>query len=171
MEKGYIHVYTGNGKGKTTAAFGLALRAACAGKKVYIGQFVKGMKYSEVKVQEYIPTIEIEQLGRDCFIYREPEKEDIEAARKGLEKCKKIVEEGKYDVVVLDEINIALYFKLFTLEEVLDMLKNKAEHVEVILTGRYAPKEIIDIADLVTEMKEIKHYYTKGVQARKGIES
>ncbi|WIF95333.1 cob(I)yrinic acid a,c-diamide adenosyltransferase [Caminicella sporogenes] len=171
MRKGYIHVYTGNGKGKTTAAFGLALRAACAGKKVYIGQFVKGMKYSEVKVQEYIPTIEIEQLGRDCFIYREPEKEDIEAARKGLEKCKKIVEKGKYDVVVLDEINIALYFKLFTLEQVLDMLKNKAEHVEVILTGRYAPKEIIDIADLVTEMKEIKHYYTKGVQARKGIES
>lgn len=171
MEKGYIHVYTGNGKGKTTAAFGLALRAACAGKKVYIGQFVKGMKYSEVKVQEYIPTIEIEQLGRDCFIYREPEKEDVEAARKGLEKCKKILKEGKYDVVILDEINIALYFKLFDLGEVLDMLKNKAQHVEVILTGRYAPKEIIDIADLVTEMKEIKHYYNDGVIARKGIES
>ncbi|KXZ39218.1 cob(I)alamin adenosyltransferase [Alkalithermobacter thermoalcaliphilus JW-YL-7 = DSM 7308] len=171
MEKGYIHVYTGNGKGKTTAAFGLALRAVCAGKKVYIGQFVKGMKYSETKAEKYLTGLKIEQLGRSCFIEREPEKEDIDAAKSGLEKCRKILTEGKYDIVILDEINIALFFKLITVKEVLDMLEKRAPHVEVILTGRYAPQEIIDVADLVTEMKEIKHYYNKGVIAREGIEN
>ncbi len=171
MDKGYIHVYTGNGKGKTTAAFGLALRAACSGKKVYIGQFVKGMKYSEVKVEEYIPSITIEQLGRDCFIEHDPTKEDIDAARKGFEKCKAILKEGEYDLVILDEISIAIYFKLVSTEEVLEIIKNKADNVELVLTGRYAPQEIIDAADLVTEMKEIKHYYNDGIMARKGIES
>lgn len=171
MEKGYIQVYTGNGKGKTTAALGLALRALCSGKKVYIGQFVKGMKYSEVKSEEYLPNLKIEQLGRRCFIEKVPDKEDILAARSGLEKCRKILREGKYDVVILDEINIALYFKLFTIQEVIELLKEKHDKTEVILTGRYAPKEIIELADLVTEMKEIKHYYNKGVMARKGIES
>ncbi|SKC49674.1 cob(I)yrinic acid a,c-diamide adenosyltransferase [Maledivibacter halophilus] len=171
MEKGYIHIYTGNGKGKTTAALGLALRALCAGKKVYMGQFVKGMKYSEVKAQEYLSGFKIEQLGRSCFIDRVPEQEDIEAAKSGLEKCKEILSKGEYDLVILDEINIALYFKLFDVEDVIKMLEKKADHVEVILTGRYAPKELIDIADLVTEMKEIKHYYTQGVMARKGIEN
>lgn len=171
MEKGYIHVYTGNGKGKTTAAFGLALRAVCAGKKVYIGQFVKGMKYSETKAEKYLTGLKIEQLGRSCFIEREPEKEDIDAAKSGLEKCRKILTEGKYDIVILDEINIALFFKLITVKEVLDMLEKRAPHVEVILTARYAPQEIIDVADLVTEMKEIKHYYNKGVIAREGIEN
>ncbi len=171
MDKGYIHVYTGNGKGKTTAAFGLALRAACSGKKIYIGQFVKGMKYSEVEVERYIPAIKIEQLGRDCFIHHEPTEEDIKAAREGFEKCKKILKDGEFDLVILDEINIAIYFKLVSIEEVLEMIKDRAPHVEVVLTGRYAPKEIIDVADLVTEMKEIKHYYTKGIMARKGIEN
>jgi len=171
MDKGYIQVYTGNGKGKTTAAFGLALRAACSGKKVYIGQFVKGMKYSEVQVEKHIPSIKIEQLGRDCFIHHEPTEEDIEAARAGLEKCKKILKDGKYDLVILDEISIAIYFKLVSTEEVLEMIKNRLPHIEIVLTGRYAPKEIIDIADLVTEMKEIKHYYTKGIMARRGIEN
>lgn len=171
VEKGYIHIYTGNGKGKTTAAFGLALRSACAGKKVYIGQFVKGMKYSEVKVEEYIPSIKIEQLGRDCFIEKAPTEEDILAARRGLEKCKEILKSGEYDLVILDEINIALYFKLFSIDEVLEGLENRAPEVEVVLTGRYAPEKLVEIADLVTEMKEIKHYYNKGVMARKGIES
>lgn len=170
MNKGYVQVYTGNGKGKTTAAFGLALRAVCAGKKVFIGQFVKGMQYSELKVVEYLPDLEIEQFGRGCFIYDQPAAEDIKLARKGLERCQAILKEGRYDVVILDEINIAMYFKLFSVEAVLDMLTNRARHTEVVLTGRYAPEEIINAADLVTEMKEIKHYYTVGVEAREGIE-
>lgn len=170
MNKGYVQVYTGNGKGKTTAAFGLALRAVCAGKKVFIGQFVKGMQYSELKVVEYLPDLEIEQFGRGCFIYDQPAAEDIKLARKGLERCQAILKEGRYDVVILDEINIAMYFKLFSVEAVLDMLTNRARHTEVVITGRYAPEEIINAADLVTEMKEIKHYYTVGVEAREGIE-
>ncbi len=171
MEKGYIHIYTGNGKGKTTAALGLALRSVCAGKKVYIGQFVKGMKYSEVKAEEYLLNFKIEQLGRSCFIDRVPEQEDINAALDGLERCTEIISKGEYDVVILDEINIALFFKLFTVEDVIRMLEKRDHKVEIILTGRYAPKELIEVADLVTEMKEIKHYYAKGVMARKGIEN
>ncbi len=170
MDKGYIHLYTGNGKGKTTAALGLSLRAVCAGKKVYVGQFVKGMKYSETKAEEYLPNFEMHQFGRNCFIYNEPTEEDIEVARDGLERCKEMLSKGEHDIVVLDELNIALYYKLFPVVEVIEMLENKAPKVEVIITGRYAPEELIEIADLVTEMKEIKHYYQKGVKAREGIE-
>ncbi|WP_425475013.1 cob(I)yrinic acid a,c-diamide adenosyltransferase [Anaeromonas frigoriresistens] len=171
MSKGYFHIYTGNGKGKTTAALGLSMRAICAGKKVYFGQFVKGMKYSETKAVEYLPNFEIHQFGRTCFIEKDPEQEDIDIAKEGLKVCKDILEEGNYDIIVLDELTIALYYKLFTVEEVLKMLENRSPEVEVIITGRYAPEELIQIADLVTEMKEIKHYYQQGVQARKGIES
>ncbi|EOD01556.1 Cob(I)alamin adenosyltransferase [Caldisalinibacter kiritimatiensis] len=170
MKKGYIHVYTGNGKGKTTAALGLSVRAVCAGKKVYFAQFVKGMKYSEIEAMNYLPSFEIHQFGRNCFIYNDPTQEDIDAAQNGLKTCQKILKEGQYDIVVLDEINIAMYYNLFEIEEVLDMIRNRAEHVEVIITGRYAPDEIIEEADLVTEMKEIKHYYQHGVLAREGIE-
>jgi len=170
LDKGYIHVYTGNGKGKTTAAFGLALRALCAGKKVYIGQFVKGMKYSEDKAREYLPNIEIHQFGDSCFINREPNDKDIELAREGLMKCKNILTSKEYDLVILDEISIALYFGLIKVEEVIEILKNKEYSVEVVLTGRYTPKEIIEVADLVTEMKEIKHYYSQGVLSREGID-
>lgn len=170
MDKGYVHVYTGNGKGKTTASIGLSVRAALAGKKVYIGQFIKGMEYSELAVQKYIPNIEIHQFGRDCFIYNDPTEEDIIAAKKGLEICRQVLKNGEYDLVVLDELNIALYYKLFSVEEVVDVVVNRGDHVEVVITGRYAPKEIIDIADLVTEMKDVKHYYDKGIMARKGIE-
>ncbi|MCB5558404.1 cob(I)yrinic acid a,c-diamide adenosyltransferase [Anaerosalibacter bizertensis] len=170
MEKSYVHVYTGNGKGKTTASIGLSIRAALAGKKVFIGQFVKGMEYSELKLVDYLSNIEIQQFGRDCFIYNDPTEEDIEAAKKGLEICKKVLESGKYDLVVLDELNIALYYKLFSIEEAIEIIENRDDSVEVIITGRYASKEIIALADLVTEMKEIKHYYTEGVEARKGIE-
>lgn len=170
MAKGYVHVYTGNGKGKTTAALGLAVRAVCAGKRVFFGQFVKGMEYSELKAVDFLPNFVIEQFGRGCFIHGEPGDEDIKAARSGLRKLKKVLEDGSYDLVVMDEINIALYFKLITPSEVIEAVNSRAEHVEVVLTGRYAPKEIIEIADLVTEMKEIKHYYQKGIIARKGIE-
>lgn len=172
MEKsrGYVQVYTGNGKGKTTASFGLALRAAMAGKKVFIGQFVKGMPYSELKVPDFIKNIEIKQYGADCFIVKAPTEHDIKIARDGLAEMSRILKEGKHDVVIMDEANIALFYKLFSVEELLEALRNRAEHVEVVITGRYAPQELIDFADLVTEMKEIKHYYTKGVEARTGIE-
>ncbi|MCF6464893.1 cob(I)yrinic acid a,c-diamide adenosyltransferase [Clostridium sp. Cult2] len=170
MGKGYIHVYTGNGKGKTTAALGLSIRAICAGKKVFFGQFIKGMDYSELKIDKYLTNITIEQFGRDCFIYNEPTNEDIALAREGLEKCGKILQEGEYDIVVLDELNIAIYYRLFTSKEVIEILQERAPHVEVIITGRYAEESIIEFADLVTEMKEIKHYYNNGVEARKGIE-
>lgn len=170
MEKGYVHVYTGNGKGKTTAALGLSVRAVCAGKKVFFGQFVKGLEYSELKCTEFIRNLEIEQFGRRCFIYEEPSEEDITAARRGLERMRDILKAGKYDVVVMDELNIALYFKLFTIEEAVGAIKSRASNVEVVITGRYAPGEIIDIADLVTEMKEVKHYYNSGIEARQGIE-
>lgn len=167
---GQIQIYTGNGKGKTTAALGLALRAICAGKKVFIGQFVKGMNYSELKAPDYLPGLEIHQFGRDCFIYHEPTIEDKNEAQKGLELCKEILIKGEHDLVIFDELNIALYYKLFPLESVLELIKNKAPHQELVITGRNAPKELIDLADLVTEMKEIKHYYQKGLEARKGIE-
>ena len=168
--KGYIHVYTGNGKGKTTAAFGLALRAALAGKRVYIGQFVKGMEYSELKIDEILPNIEIHQFGQECFIYNEPTEKDILIANEGLDICKEVLEKGDYDLVILDELNIALYYKLFSVEEVIEVLENRKPNIEVVITGRYAPKKLIELGDLVTEMKEIKHYYNNGVEARKGIE-
>ncbi len=170
MGKGYVHIYTGDGKGKTTASLGLSVRAALAGKKVFFGQFIKGMDYSELKLVDYLPNFEIYQFGRDCFIYKEPTKEDILKAKEGLNHCKKALKGGKYDLVVLDEINIALYYKLFSVEEVIDILNDRNKKVEVVLTGRNAPEELIDLADLVTEMKEVKHYYKKGIEARKGIE-
>ncbi|NLB33573.1 MAG: cob(I)yrinic acid a,c-diamide adenosyltransferase [Tissierellia bacterium] len=170
MEKGYIHIYTGNGKGKTTAAFGLAIRAALSGKKVFIGQFVKDMKYNETKIENYLDNIEIRQLGRGCFIYENPEDIDKEVAKKGLDECSSLLSSGEYDLIILDEINIALYYKLFELSDVVSSLKNKAENTEVVLTGRYAPEELIEMADLVTEMVEVKHYYSQGVLSRSGID-
>jgi cob(I)alamin adenosyltransferase len=170
-QKGYIHVYTGNGKGKTTAALGLALRAYGAGKKVFIGQFVKGKPYSEiVAIEKYLKGIEIKQYGLECFIYKKPDINDINAAQKGLAEMRDIIFSGDYDIVIMDELNIALYYNLFDLGGVIDILENKPSHVELVITGRYANEKIIELADLVTEMKEIKHYYNEGVDARKGIE-
>jgi len=171
LMKGYIHVYTGNGKGKTTAALGLALRAAGAGKKVFIAQFVKGREYSEIRaLKRYLPQVKIKQYGRDCFIIKDPEEEDISLARKGLSEVEKIVTEGRYDIIILDEATIAIYYKLFTHDELASVLKKKKEDTEVIITGRNASRELIDMADLVTEMREVKHYYTGGIEAREGIE-
>lgn len=170
MGKGYIHVYTGNGKGKTTAAFGLALRAVMSGKKVYIGQFVKGMAYQETKCVKFISGIDIEQYGTDCFIDREPGEEDVKRAHTGLKRCTKAFCSGKYDVVIMDEITIAIYFKLLTDDEVISSIQSKNEDVEVILTGRYASKKLIEVADLVSEVQEIKHYYSQGVLSREGID-
>ncbi len=171
MQKGYIQVYTGDGKGKTTAALGLALRAAGAGLKVFIGQFVKGMKYSELEaLKRFEDFITIKHYGRNCFIHKEPKEADILIAQEGLKEISDIVQNNDYDIVILDEANIALYYNLFSVQELLKILKMKSDSMEIIITGRQAPKEIIEYADLVTEMIEVKHYYTKGVQARPGIE-
>ena len=169
--KGYIHVYTGNGKGKTTAALGLAIRAVGAGKKVYFAQFVKGKPYSENEaVKKYIPDITIKQFGMGCFIVEKPTDADIQAAQNGLAEVAVILKSEKYNVVVLDEATIALYYRLFSIREFLDVLKNKNPETEVVVTGRYAPRSLTHLADLVTEMQEVKHYYSNGVEARKGIE-
>lgn len=171
LEKGYIQVYTGNGKGKTTAALGIALRTICAGNKVFFGQFMKGQDYSEKKACQFLPGFTMEQFGGISFINGTPTEKDISDAKTGLEKMKAVLTSGEYDLVVFDEINTALFFKLLTIEEVMAVLDFKPEKTEVILTGRYAPQEIIDRADLCTEMKEIKHYYNAGVDARVGIEN
>lgn len=169
--KGYIHVYTGNGKGKTTASFGLALRAAGAGLKVYIAQFVKGMEYSELKsIRRFNNLITLKKYGRSCFIKRDPEQEDIDLAQSGLEEIKEIVASRKYDVVILDEVTIAISYSLIDEDELIKLMDDKPEELELVITGRYASPNIIEMADLVTEMREIKHYYTKGVKARVGIE-
>lgn len=165
-----IQVYTGNGKGKTTAALGLALRAAGAGLKVYIGQFVKGKNYSELSVLRKIKNIKLEQFGRSCFVKEAPNQKDIALAKKGFEKIKKIISKRIYDMVILDEINIALKLRLISLKEVFSLIKNIPENLELVLTGRYAHPKILKIADLVSEIKEIKHYYKKGIKARRGIE-
>ncbi|MGM0397029.1 MAG: cob(I)yrinic acid a,c-diamide adenosyltransferase [Bacillota bacterium] len=170
MEKGFVHIYTGNGKGKTTAAFGLAIRAALAGNKVYIGQFVKDMKYSETAISDVLPSIVVEQLGKGCYIYTKPDQKDVEEAMEALEMCAEILKSDKYDLVILDEVIIAIYLGLLEEKKVIEAIEHKSPDVEVVLTGRYASKALIDIADLVTEMKEIKHYYTKGVLSRKGFD-
>jgi len=165
-----IQVYTGNGKGKTTAALGLALRASGAGLKVYIGQFIKGRRYSELNSVKKLKNVKLEQLGGGCFITRSLRKRDISLAKKGLEKIKKIISRRIYDVVILDEINIALNLKLLRLDEVIQLIKEVPKTTELILTGRCAPPQILKIADLVSEIKEVKHYFKKGIKARKGIE-
>ncbi len=169
-DRGMVHLYTGNGKGKTTAAIGLAIRALGAGKKVFFAQFVKGMRYSELNLLEKMAGIVVRQYGRDCFIVREPDPADIAMAQKGLAEAVAILKQGTFDLVILDEACIALYYRLFTLEELLAAIEGRAPQVEVVVTGRYAPQELVERADLVTEMTEVKHYYTKGVQAREGIE-
>lgn len=172
--KGFIQVYTGNGKGKTTASLGLAIRAAGRGKKVYIAQFMKKSKYGEIiAVENYLKEfITIEQFGLPDFHYtgNEVTREEREAAMAGIQAVNDAMSSGKYDIIIMDEINITLHFKIINIKNLLDIIEMKPENVELILTGRNAPEEIIEKADLVTEMKEIKHYYAKKIQARIGIE-
>jgi len=170
---GYVQIYTGNGKGKTTAALGLALRAAGRGLKTYVGQFLKGQDYGELRaIKQVAPFITIEQFGRKGFVHvtKDPDAEDIRKAKEGLEKSLKAMLSNRYTLIILDEINVAMYFNLLEEQEVHAFLDQKPASVEVILTGRYAPESLIRRADLVTEMKEIKHYYKNDVPARDGIE-
>lgn len=165
-----IQVYTGNGKGKTTAALGLALRASGAGLKVYIGQFVKCGCYSEIKALKALKNIKVEQFGAGCFIKRIPVKDDLLRAKSGLEKAKKAIAAKKYDLVILDEINVAVKLRLVELSDVISLIKNTHPRIELVLTGRHAHPEIIRLADLVSQIQDLKHYYCRGLKARKGIE-
>jgi cob(I)alamin adenosyltransferase len=171
--KGYIQVYTGNGKGKTTAALGLALRAAGHGLRVYIGQFLKGQAYGELgAVRRLTPLITIRQFGRRGFVHvtENPDDEDILRARRGLARCLRAMLSGKYRIIVLDELNVALHFRLVDKDDIASLLDRRPADVEIVITGRYAPAWLIRRADLVTEMKNRKHYYAGGVRARRGIE-
>ena len=169
---GMVHVYTGNGKGKTTSSLGLGMRAAGHGFKVLMIQFMKGdIKYGELEAAKHIPNFEILQFGRPDFVDKNnPEQIDIDLAKKGLAHAKDIVKAGKVDMLILDEINVAVEWKLVTASEVMDIVKSRPENMEIVLTGRYAPAEFIELADTVTEMKEIKHPYSKNILARKGVE-
>jgi cob(I)alamin adenosyltransferase len=171
FEKGYIHTYTGSGKGKTTAALGLGLRAAGAGYKVYMIQFMKGRRYSELESIEKIQNFDVIQYGRDEFVSKEnPENIDINLAQEGFAHAQETIKKEKYDMIILDEINVAIDFNLINLKDLLNLIKNKPEKLEIILTGRYSHPEIIKISDIVTEMLEIKHPYQKGIIARKGVD-
>ena len=171
MEKGYIHIYTGSGKGKTTAALGLGLRAAGAGLKVHMIQFMKGRRYSELDALKHLSNFTFSQYGRDEFVNKEkPEKIDIDLAQKGYNEAIKLVKSGKYDMIILDEINVAIDYKLVDLEKLIKLIKEKPEKLELVLTGRYAHPEIQRHADYISEILEINHPYQKGVLARKGID-
>jgi len=192
--KGYVQVYTGNGKGKTTAAIGLTIRALGAGKRVLFLQFMKAKSYSEHKILTTIsPNLKLETLGKPFFVARKedldsatlakwqdkcvifekgnPPREYVELIQNGITFAKEGAQSGEYDLIVLDEINVALYYELISLDNVLNLIKAKKPEVELVLTGRNCPQEIIQLADLVTEMREVKHYYSEGVEARVGIEN
>ncbi len=174
LEKGYIQIYTGNGKGKTTAALGQALRAAGRGLKTFIVQFMKNSPYGEIKIFEQMPNwVTFEHYGSDSFVFlnKAAGKEDIYMAQQAFHRARKALSSDKYDIVIMDEVCVAIFFALLKTQDVLSLLDEKPEPVELILTGRYCPLELIERADLVTEMQEIKHYFQKGVTARKGIES
>jgi cob(I)alamin adenosyltransferase len=172
LERGLVEVYTGNGKGKTTAAFGLALRATGRGFNVFIIQFIKGgFDYGELYALKNLPNLTLKAFGRGKFVTSSPpEEEDKKLAEEALTIAQEVIQSGKYDIVILDEINVALKLKLISLEEVIKTVKSRPSGVELVLTGRDAPEEIIQVADLVTEMREVKHPFRKGLPARKGIE-
>lgn len=168
---GHVHVYTGNGKGKTTAALGLALRAAGAGLKVFIAQFAKGVRASEHNALErYGDLITIKQYGRGTFLRGKPTEEDVSLARQALDEAKECLISGHYDLVILDEANIATHFGLISVDALLGVIRAKPSGVDLVVTGRNADPAIVDAADLVTDMREIKHYYQNGVTAKPGIE-
>ncbi len=170
MSPGLVQVYTGNGKGKTTAALGLAIRAAGRGFSVFIGQFMKGVLYGELAIEEFTNgRVRIHQFGTDSLIHTADEN-DRRKALAGLETCRKAIQSADFDICVLDEVNIAIHMGLLDVKSVVEIVKDRPKGVELVLTGRYAPQEILDMADLITEMKEIRHPYQKGIPAREGIE-
>ena len=170
-QRGYVQVYTGKGKGKTTAALGLALRAAGAGLPVYIAQFAKAAPSSELAaLQRFSDLITVQQFGRPSLIKGRPTDEDIAAARRGLTQARQALTSGRYRVLILDEANIATHFNLFSADDLLALVDARPDNVELIITGRSADQRILARADLVTEMREVKHYFQNGLPARPGID-
>ncbi len=169
---GLVQVITGDGKGKTTSAIGLGMRAIGHGYKVIMVQFMKGqINYGELETAKKLDNFDIIQFGRPDFVDKEnPAEIDIKLAQEGLEYARSLVKENKCDILILDEINVALDWKLIGLEDVLELIDSKPENMELVLTGRYAHPQLIELADQVSEIREIKHPYQKGIMARKGIE-
>ncbi|MFO7941325.1 MAG: cob(I)yrinic acid a,c-diamide adenosyltransferase [Bacillota bacterium] len=193
LDRGYVQVYTGDGKGKTTAALGLALRAVGRGLSVLMIQFMKHWGYGEhLAARRLEPELRIVQVGKPYLIAREedldeearealgdeivvfppgePPDEVVRLAREGVRLARRALEADEVDLLILDEINVAVHYDLIGVDEVLDLIDARPESMELVLTGRCAPTEVVERADLVTEMKEIKHYYRQGVMARRGIE-
>jgi cob(I)alamin adenosyltransferase len=173
LSEGMIQVYTGNGKGKTTAALGLACRAVGHGLKVFVIQFMKGnIAYGEIEsAKKLAPYLMIKQMGRGCLVRRDAlDTEDFTSAQEAMDLAREVLQGGEYDILILDEINIAVDLGLVKKEEVLKLMDERPSQVELVLTGRYAVPEIVAQADLVTEMREVKHYYHTGIKARDGIE-
>jgi cob(I)alamin adenosyltransferase len=176
LEKGYIQVYTGEGKGKTTAAFGIALRMVGAGGTVFVGQFLKGRPSGEIDAAQTFPRFTVEQFGAPTFVppTAARRRDDIDKVLAGFARAREALTSGTYDLIILDEINVAVDLGLIDIDPVLELLAEKPEHTELILTGRISNADIasrmIAAADLVTEMKPIKHYYDSGTAARRGIE-
>jgi len=173
LTQGLIQVYTGDGKGKTTCALGLALRAIGQGFRVFMVQFMKGWGTGEAQsaAQRLAPDFTLRHFGRPALVnLRSPDPEDLALIREAWDLARQVLEAGEHDLVILDEINVALAFNLISLDEVMETLRHRPPWVEVVLTGRQAPPELLEIADLVTEMRPLKHYYEAGVPARRGIE-
>lgn len=170
-KKGYVQIYTGDGKGKTTAAFGLALRTLGHGGRVFIVQFMKKGKTGEARALSALgESISIIQTGPSGFLGPDNREGFVRATRRGLKILKEALFSGEYNLVIADELSVAVGLGLIPVEELLELINKKPAGPELVITGRYAPQELLDAADLITEMKEIKHYYKKGVKARKGIE-
>lgn len=171
LMEGCIQIYTGNGKGKTTSALGLAIQAVGAGKKVFIGQFLKSGKYSEIKSLKQFPDqVWVEHYGLGKFVKGRPSKEDIQAGKKGFQNIAKVMGAGDHDMIIIDEGNVAVKYGIISEASLLDLFDRKPEHVDLVITGRGATASVMDRADHVVELKEAKHYYKKGVKARVGIE-
>jgi len=171
MQEGYVHVITGNGKGKTTSALGLTLRAAGAGFQIFILQFTKKGDYSEIKaLDRFSDQVKVEQFGSGRFIGEKPSPEDIQGSHQGLARAREIISSDRYDLVILDEANVAVKLGLIGVQELVDLILRKPSRLELVITGRYASPQIINLADMVTECRALKHYMSKGVPARKGIE-
>lgn len=172
MEQGLVQVYTGNGKGKTTAAFGLAMRAVGKGFRVFMVQFLKGREYGELKSAHMLAErLTVVQSGLDSFVKKdEPSEEDLRLARRGLELARTAIMSGDYDIVILDEVNVAVHLGVLEVDDVLPLIDGRPEGVELVLTGRYAPDQFCERADIITEMKNVRHCFDRGVPMREGIE-
>jgi len=171
QRRGTVQVYTGEGKGKTTAALGQALRAVGHGWKVLVIQFLKARQgVGEIAAAKDIPNLHILQFGSGHFVCNKPTQEDHALAQQAWQTARESTLSGRYDMVILDEINVTIHYKMIAMQEVLKLIEERPPHVELILTGRYAHPRLLEVADLVSEIKAVKHPYTSGIKAREGIE-